>query len=69
MQAGLQIAGANQAAYLERVLNSPKMMPKQLLLNQLKSRFGHMVRQTLSTFNLMYEMDTFRLQFEVGGAL
>ena len=63
--AGREIADANRAAYLERVVNSPKMLDKKLLITTLKSRFGHMKRQTMSTFNLMYEMDTFRLEFEV----
>lgn len=55
---------SNAEAYLRRVLTSPTLMEEDIIVAMLGSRFQHMVDLSVATFNMAYEKDTFRLEFE-----
>lgn len=59
-----ELVRSNKEAYLERVLSSPILMDNMTVAKVLQSRFEHMRSLSLSTFNLAFEQDTFRLEFE-----
>ena len=54
----------NKNAYLARFLSSPTLMEKRTIRSVLNSRFVHMKDLSLSTFNIAFEQDTFRMDFE-----
>ena len=54
----------NKNAYLARFLSSPSLMDQRTIRSVLDSRFIHMKDLSLSTFNIAFEQDTFRMDFE-----
>ena len=58
------LINSNAAAYLKRVLTSPTLLEKDMVVTVLRSRFAHMKDLSLAAINLAYEKDTFRLDFE-----
>jgi hypothetical protein len=55
---------ANKLAYLDQVLSSPKLLSADEVENTLSSRFKNMKASSIAAFNLMFQMDTFRHDFE-----
>ena len=61
--AAFNLIDKNKDAYLSRFLASPTLMPQNTMESLLKSRFTHMSNLSVSTFNIAFEQDTFRLDF------